>query len=133
MHGSMTILLALTLLQIKHFVCDFVFQSARHVKFKGIYGHPAGIEHSAIHVIGTVPCLLIVGVNVGVALAIGATEFVVHYHTDWAKEQIMRRGQWNPADHMFWTMLGLDQLVHELTYVAIVGGLVMVANGVPAA
>jgi hypothetical protein len=42
----------LTLLQIKHFICDFVLQTSRHVQFKGIYGHPAGVEHSAIHAIG---------------------------------------------------------------------------------
>jgi hypothetical protein len=125
----MMILLALTLFQIKHFLCDFIFQTERHVRFKGIYGHRAGIEHSAIHVAGTLPCLLILGVTFGFAIAIGAAEFVVHYHTDWAKEQIVRRGEWTPADHMFWNMLGLDQLIHQMTYIAIVGGLVIAGNG----
>jgi hypothetical protein len=118
-------LLALVLLQIKHLLCDFVFQTARHVQFKGIYGHPKGIEHSAIHAVATVPCLLVVGGVLKITLILAAAEFVIHYHTDWLKERIGKQAGWTPSDHPFWIALGVDQLVHHLTYVGIVTVLLM--------
>ncbi|MDB5598169.1 MAG: uncharacterized protein JWN71_213 [Xanthobacteraceae bacterium] len=111
---------AITLLLVKHFVCDFVLQTVRHVQFKGIYGHPAGIEHSAIHAIGTAPCLWLFGATPLMIVAIAAAEFVVHYHVDWLKEQIGHRTGWTAADKGFWIAIGADQLVHNLTYVGIV-------------
>jgi Protein of unknown function (DUF3307) len=114
------VLLAIGLLQFKHFLCDFIFQTARHAQWKGVYGHPAGLQHSGIHAFGTIPCLLIVGVMPLMAVSIAMAEFVVHYHADWAKEQITRRAKWTPADHMFWNALGADQLIHHFTYLAIV-------------
>jgi hypothetical protein len=109
----------ITLLLIKHFICDFVLQTSRHVQFKGIYGHPAGIEHAAIHVLGTVPCLWLFGATPLTILAIAGAEFVIHYHVDWLKEQIGQRAAWTPADKGFWVAIGADQLVHNLTYVGI--------------
>jgi hypothetical protein len=117
------------LLEIKHFLCDFVFQTARHVQFKGIYGHPAGLEHSAIHVIGTIPCLWLIGAAWPAILVIAAAEFLIHYHEDWLKERLNRKYRWTPADHVFWIALGADQLVHHLTYVAMIA----VILGVPGA
>jgi hypothetical protein len=120
-----TAIVALGLLQFKHFLCDFVFQTNRQFQFKGVYGHPAGLEHSAIHAVGTVPCLLIVAVPLTGTLIIAAVEFVIHYHVDWIKEQVGRRAGWTPAMRPFWTALGLDQLVHQATYLAIVAAISM--------
>ena len=113
-------LAGLALLLAKHFLCDFVLQTARHVEFKGIYGHPAGIEHSAIHLAGTVPCLWLLGVRLLPLALIAAAEFVIHYHEDWLKEQIVRRNGWTPTDRAFWLALGADQLVHNATYLAMI-------------
>jgi hypothetical protein len=45
-------------------------------------------------------------------------EFVLHYHIDWAKEQVIRPyvESQGPA---FWAIFGFDQFLHQLTYVAI--------------
>jgi hypothetical protein len=51
-------------------------------------------------------------------------EFAVHYHVDWLKEQVTQRNGWTSQDRGFWYALGTDQLVHGLTYVAIVAALV---------
>jgi hypothetical protein len=120
-------LVGMGLLQLKHFVCDFVLQTSRHVQFKGIYGHPAGLEHSGIHAMGTIPCLWLIGVAPLSAIAIAAGEFVIHYHTDWAKEQINRRAGWTPAVHSFWVAQGVDQLVHHATYLGIMT-LILIAS-----
>jgi hypothetical protein len=115
---SDSVVLLLLLLQVKHFVFDFVLQGPYQLKNKGTYGHPGGILHSGLHAFGTAVVLLVLAVPVGMLLAIVAGEFLVHYHIDWCKEQITRRygtGQ----NAFFWRMIGLDQFLHQLTYVAI--------------
>lgn len=44
-----TLLIFLTLLQVKHFFVDWVFQTENEVKFKGFYLHPVGMTHSLKH------------------------------------------------------------------------------------
>jgi hypothetical protein len=115
---SDSVVLLLLLLQVKHFVFDFVLQGPYQLKNKGTYGHPGGILHSGLHAFGTAVVLLVLAVPVGMLLAIVAGEFLVHYHIDWCKEQITRRygtGQ----NAFFWRMIGLDQFLHQLTYLAI--------------
>lgn len=111
--------LLLLLLQLKHFLFDFVLQTPYQLKNKGTYGHPGGILHSGLHAVATALILLVLATPAATLVAIVAGEFVVHYHIDWGKEQITRRfgaGQ----NAFFWRMIGLDQLLHQLTYVAIV-------------
>jgi len=116
----------LALLLIKHFICDFVLQTARHVQFKGIYGHPAGLEHSGVHILGTLPCLWFIGATWPAIAAISVVEFAIHYHEDWFKEQMVKRNMWGFTDHQYWIALGADQLVHHLTYVAMIVALVKI-------
>jgi hypothetical protein len=115
---SDSVVLLLLLLQVKHFVFDFVLQGPYQLKNKGTYGHPGGILHSGLHALGTAFVLVILAVPVWTLIAIAVGEFLVHYHIDWCKEQITRRygtGQ----NAFFWRMIGLDQFLHQLTYVAI--------------
>ena len=111
---------ALGLFQLKHFICDFALQTERHARLKGIYGHPAGLEHAGIHVAGTIPCLWLVGATPLAIGLIAAAEFVIHYHVDWLKEQIVQGAGWTTAHKGFWVAIGVDQLVHHATYLAIV-------------
>jgi hypothetical protein len=115
---SHSAVLLLLLLQVKHFVFDFVLQTSYQVKNKGTYGHPGGILHSGFHAAATALVLLVLTVPAAVLVAIVVGEFLVHYHIDWGKDQITRRfatGQ----NAFFWQMIGLDQLLHQLTYLAI--------------
>lgn len=108
----------------KHFVCDFALQSTFQVKTKGIYGHPGGFLHAGIHILGTAPVFLLIRPSLFVGVAILVAEFVVHYHVDWSKEQAIRRTGWTTRDGGYWILLGIDQLLHGWTYVAIVAVLV---------
>jgi hypothetical protein len=113
-------LAAITYLLVKHAVADFLLQTETQWRQKGTYGAPGGIIHASIHILLTVPLFLLFPAGrAGLALAILAAEFVVHYHIDWTKEQINRRAGLTARDQMFWWVLGLDQLLHGLTYVAI--------------
>jgi len=114
---ALTVLLAL---QIKHFLCDFVLQTEFQVRTKGIYGHLGGVLHSGLHILGTIPALMILGAPVTVIAIVLAVEFAIHYHTDWTKVQIDQRCHWETTDQRYWILFGLDQLVHQLTYLGIV-------------
>lgn len=113
-------LAAITYLLVKHAVADFILQTDQIFRQKGSYGAPGGLWHALIHILLTGPVfLLFPGGGPGLAAVLLAGEFVVHYHIDWTKEQIVRREGWTPKVKYFWWALGIDQLLHGLTYVAI--------------
>jgi Protein of unknown function (DUF3307) len=119
-------LLGVLILLVKHLVFDYFLQTSYMVQKKGIYGHPGGILHSGLHAVGTMPVFIWIPPSASLGLAIIVGEFIVHYHLDWAKEQVVRRMQWMPKDPPFWWALGVDQFLHGLTYIAIVALLLRV-------
>jgi len=113
----------LIILQIKHFLLDFVFQPPYMWRNKGTFGHPGGIIHSGIHAWMTffIITFLIPSSTIEVRLGIYALEFMIHYMTDWSKMNINRIKGWDANKNPeFWYLTGLDQLVHQLTYLGIV-------------
>ena len=116
-----TILLLLTLFSIKHFVADFVLQFPYMVEQKGTYGARGGIDHAVIQGLPTLLILLPFVTNINDAIILAAIDMVVHYHIDWAKMNISRG--LTPADRKYWVWLGLDQLLHSLTYIGIAAAL----------
>ena len=109
--------LIMSLMIVKHFICDFVLQYPRHYLNKGTYGKWGGIEHALIH-----------GVATAIILnpLLGLIDALIHYHIDWAKMSINKKMGWKPdnSEH-FWTFLGLDQLLHYLTYVGLIYSFLM--------
>lgn len=48
-------------------------------------------------------------------------DFMAHYHIDWAKMNISKKLNLRPDNsELFWIFLGLDQLLHHLTYFAMI-------------
>ena len=113
-----TILLVLFALQMKHFVVDFLLQTRYQLVNKGTWGHPGGILHAGLHGVGTYLCVALV-TRPDIALGLALIDWTVHYHIDWAKMQLNSRLGLTPADSRFWVLFGLDQLLHQLTYVGI--------------
>ena len=110
----------LTLLSLKHFIVDFPLQTPYQWMNKGTYGHFGGIIHSAFHGLATALCIWWYAPLACIWL--GLIDAVLHYHIDWAKMNINAKYQWKADTHpQFWTLLGLDQLLHMLTYIMIVG------------
>jgi len=116
------VLLALLIFQIKHFLCDFVLQTSNQVRNKGRYLHMAGITHAGLHMLGSIPALLVLTEVPVVVAALVLGEFLVHYHTDWAKSQIDRALRLNDTNALYWTIFGSDQLIHQLTYLGMAYG-----------
>lgn len=111
---------ALLWLFIKHFVCDFPLQACPWIyNNKGKYGHAGGLVHSALHGIGTFAVLAFwLGTH---AWIFALTDAFIHYHIDWAKMYAGKRFNLKPDNSKwFWILLGFDQLLHHLTYFAIV-------------
>jgi hypothetical protein len=113
------ILLVILILQIKHFLCDYVLQTEYQYSNKGIYGHPGGIIHAGLHALTGMAAFLVVRPSLALGFAIVVGEFIVHYHIDWTKEQILKRRQWAFPQSQFWWVFGADQALHEMTYLGI--------------
>lgn len=115
----MTELILITLLLTKHFIVDFPLQPKYMYSNKGTYGHPGGILHSFLHSITT---WMIFAFYTKYAIVYAVVDGIVHYHIDWAKVNINKRMGWGPTTHEeFWYLTGVDQFLHALTYIALVG------------
>lgn len=130
MQDALTALIAvLVVLQVKHFFCDYTLQTLYMLRNKGTYFHPGGIIHSGLHAIASIAAFLVVMPTalLGVGLVVG--EFLVHYHIDWSKEQVIKRTGWTAMMPQYWWAFGADQLLHQLTY--LVMALILVKQMIP--
>lgn len=127
MTSTTFIVVLLALFGIKHFLCDFVFQYNSMISQKGIYGALGGIQHAAIHAVGTMIVLLLIlpwNLSAHIAvIALAVIDGAIHYHIDWAKTNLS--ASYTPKDREFWIYLGADQGLHYLTYILIIGILVL--------
>lgn len=112
---------ALLGLFIKHFICDFPLQMFPWLyQNKGRYLHLGGIVHAGSHGIGTL-IVLSFFIDMRMAALLATIDFLLHYHIDWAKMNLSDYYDLKPNNsEWFWLLLGLDQLLHHLTYFAIV-------------
>jgi len=121
------IIVLLALFGIKHFLCDFLWQTPRMLREKSIYGKIGGIQHAGVHALGTIMVLVLVfpwGLGNHIfAIILGTLDGILHYHIDWIKQQL-NRGI-TAADRMFWVWLGADQCLHYLTYILIIAIIVL--------
>lgn len=117
-HETQLFLTLVVVLEVKHFVCDYVLQTPFQLRNKGTYGHPGGLLHAGVHIVGSLAAFAVVLPQPWVIAVLLVGEFLVHYHLDWAKEQVNRRFALVPTRTSFWIAMGADQLFHHLTYVA---------------
>jgi len=113
------ILTGLALLQLKHFVADFMLQPKYVFSNKGRYGHPGGLIHAGVHMLATIPVLMVMGVGAFTIALVVIAEGIVHYHLDFGKDRIGARWDMKITEWRYWALFGLDQFLHQMTYVAI--------------
>lgn len=106
-------------LQLKHYVFDYVLQTPYQFMNKGTYGHPGGFVHAGLHALGSILAFLVISPGLALGAAIVVGEFIVHYHVDWTKEWALRRWNLTTTDGGYWRIYGADQLAHQITYVVI--------------
>ncbi len=116
----MEILLLLLLLQIKHWYADFKIQTYMQTIKKGVWLDPIGMSHTADHIWGTLVVLMIFNficpVSGPAILIIAVTEGIYHYMVDYTKVKYGCKDNTKPQ---FWNQFGLDQLAHQISYLAI--------------
>jgi len=117
----MILITLMLLLQVKHFVIDFLLQTKYQWSNKETYGHSGGLIHALLHGIGTFLCIAIVVLDIPSAIILSFADIVIHYHIDWAKMNINKKMTWGSTTHeQFWWLLGLDQLLHQVTYIGMI-------------
>ncbi len=108
----------MSLFLLKHFLADYLFQTKYQFEHKGAYGHWGGILHAFIHALGT--ALVLCFLNWKIVLLAAFSDGVVHYHVDWLKTNTIKHYKLTVNDNWFWYIFGLDQLIHQMTYVFII-------------
>lgn len=121
MSEAQAVVLMLALFGVKHFIVDFPLQQPYQYLNKGTYGHPGGLLHAGLHALGTGIVLWLFAPLDWIVLMM-LFDAVLHYHIDWAKMRLNSHFKLAPnTDEKFWWLLGFDQLLHWLTYCAIIG------------
>lgn len=116
----MSELTILSALMFKHVICDFPLQTPYQFMNKGTYSHPGGLLHVAVHAVGTLLALMFFAPLL-TAIGLALLDAFIHYHIDWAKNRINRRFDLKASSGQgFWFTFGLDQYLHQMTYVLIV-------------
>lgn len=124
-----TALLVVLGLQIKHFLADYVLQTRRMTIEKGDPSLLGGYAHAGVHTAGSlVVFALLIPLSVWV-LALLAAEFVVHFGIDYFKVHGSRDVTITGQPKLFWLLHGLDQFMHQLTYLGMVWVIVMLSGG----
>ncbi len=111
-----TILLLFLGFACKHFLCDFVLQFDNMIREKGTYGARGGLYHAGLH--GWFTVIVLLPFFPEIAVFAGIADFIVHYHIDWVKMQLRKNLTF--SDRKYWIYFGVDQLLHYLTYIAII-------------
>lgn len=110
----------------KHVLADFLLQSRYILDNRRIYGHPGGLLHVAIH--AGLSGIIIAAFGppaAGLFAAVIVGEALAHYHIDWIKDNLVTRLGLGPEDRGFWYATGVDQGLHQMTYLAMTVALVL--------
>lgn len=107
---------------VKHFCADFLFQTSAVARGKAAAHH--WFRPLLIHALGHALVTLVIALVIVPSLWwIAAVELVVHAGIDRAKVLAGNRAKLDTTMPAFWWLFGFDQLLHQLTNVAIVGAL----------
>jgi hypothetical protein len=115
------------LFQVKHCIADFPLQTKYQYLNKGKFLHAGGLLHAYIHGFGTFLILYHFLDLKGLLLA-SLFDFVSHYLIDYSKVNLTKKYKWSfvqggklvITSNNFFIALGVDQLLHQLTYCLII-------------
>jgi hypothetical protein len=106
--------------QVKHFVGDYMLQPGWMRSGKGDMRRAGGYAHAGIHAFGSLPALMIAGLDAPQLAALLAAEFALHYAIDFSKASLSSRSLAGPDTQAYWTLHGADQLMHQMTYAGLI-------------
>jgi hypothetical protein len=115
-------------LELKHYIADYFLQPGWVLSGKGDFRQPGGYAHAGVHAALTAVLLVLAGTPLLWLAGIVVGEFVVHYLLDYSKIHYSRGVHVDTQPRRFWSLHGLDQITHQLTYAAIIYA-VLVSKG----
>lgn len=121
LEGVGVLLVLMCLLQIKHMIADFFLQTGIMLRGRGRYAHNGRLLHVLLHGVLTALILLMLGSAPDLAAALVIFEMVLHFHIDYFKSKFTLERDLTPTHAVYWWALGVDQALHQLTYVAMIG------------
>ena len=107
-------------LQMKHLLADYCLQTKGMIQNRRRYGHRDGIAHVFVHGAGSLLVFALFGAISGLVFAIIFGEMLIHYHIDWAKDNLVQRMGVTTEDRSYWIAAGTDQALHHATYLVMV-------------
>lgn len=96
---------------------DYFLQTKWMLEGRGKYLHPGTFAHAGIHALGSFLAFIVVGTSLAFVIPIVLLEWSVHFHIDWWKGRYTTGLNLTPADAGYWRVSGVDQALHQLTYV----------------
>lgn len=114
------VLILMCLFQAKHMLADYFLQTKVMLDGREAYVHLGRFLHAGIHAAGSLIVFLLIGAPVAFILPVVVMEWAVHFHIDWWKGRHTSEQNLTPQDAAFWRACGMDQALHQLTYVAMI-------------
>lgn len=122
----METLFLLLLLQVKHWYADFVIQTYMQTVKKGVWLNPVGLSHSLDHMWCSMLALLVFNffyaIPASIIVWLTLAEGIIHYIIDFVKVKYGCKDNTKP---LFWNQFGMDQLAHQLCYLAMTAYIVI--------
>ena len=114
------LLVLLCLLQAKHMLADFFLQTKIMLDGRETYVHLGRFLHAGVHALGSAVAFLLVGSPIAFIVPVIVAELIAHYHIDWWKGRHTSIQKLTPEDAAFWRATGMDQALHQFTYIAMI-------------
>lgn len=114
------VLILLALLQIKHMFADFYLQTPFMLINRSVFVHPGRVMHCVIHSASSALIFMVMGFPLWLTVGVALVEFVVHYVIDFGKGVWSERAGHTPSDASYWRAFGVDQMLHQLTYIGMI-------------
>lgn len=101
-------------------LADYFLQTPIMLSGRSEYLHKGRALHACVHVVGSLFAFLIIGTSAWVIIMLVVFEWIIHFNIDWAKARYSEAKDLTPDGAAFWRAAGVDQALHQLTYIAMV-------------
>ncbi len=105
------------LLNLKHFICEYILQDEHIFKARFRYGSINSFVHTLYHAFGTMVAGLLLKFDLALIVGLVLIEAVIHYHIDWA---IAHFGAKSYKDKKYWQWFGAEEFLHHITFILMI-------------
>jgi len=123
LQGLLELAVLLVLFLFKHFIADYPLQNKYMLRKSNVKGwFMPLVAHCAVHGALSFALVLFMLGRPLAALAVGVADFFGHGAIDWLSCRAFKYHQFHKG---FWVMLGIDQYLHQVLYIALAVALLL--------